>query len=94
MRPKDAVRLSHLVVRSEAAEERRRRDWLFLSQAVVARELGTPDDVDNHKDGLEVWEYDIEYIAQDGETEEDSISFEFVRGRVIGLGGADAIPDD
>jgi hypothetical protein len=94
MRAKDLLRLNQLVVRSADQEERRRREWIFVSQEAVARALGAPDQVEEDDDETEEWEYWIPFRDEDGEPDEYSLEFSFRRGRVIDVSGADPIAEE
>ena len=94
IRQKDTGRLGQTIVRSDADEERLEREWLFVSQEAALRALGAPDDVDVHKDGSELWAWDVPVIDAEGQPAEDRFELTFVRGRVVDVYGPDENHDE
>jgi hypothetical protein len=88
---KNVARLGQLVVRTKAAEAKRRQDWLLLSEAAVHGELGVPDRISPNDDGSENWVYDVPFTNADGDTQSGTLVLTVLRGRVIDVSGADDI---
>ncbi len=90
---KNAARLEQLVVTTKEAKAKRRVEWMFLSEAALAGELGLPDAVDSEDKGAETWRYEIPFTNADNEQDSKQIAFVLRRGRVIDISGLEEIPE-
>jgi len=88
---KDASRLGQMVVRTKDAQVKRRLEWMFLSESAVVDALGVPDHINAQGDGSEQWQYEVPFRNANGDDEQGTLAFTFIRGRVIRILGADDI---